>query len=86
MTWGPPPRIRLIPCGKAFGHADSEDFSGLRKSRANRVPEVRDSGPSSGVLIIEIGAGAEKTTNYIGVPKPEGNIERAPKCVLDVWH
>lgn len=84
MAWGPPPWIGLIPCGKAFRHADSKDFSGASRGRAIRIPEVGEGSPCSAVLIIEIGAGAEKTANYIGVSKPEGNVERAPKDLSGV--
>ena len=88
MAQGPPARIGLIPCGKAFRRADSKYFLNVIKGRANRVPEVRDSSPCSSVLIIEIGAGAKKTANYVDVSKPEGNIERAPKCAYMsvVWN
>ena len=70
-----------------MNRTDSEDFFSISKGRANRVPEIRDSSPRSGVLILEIGAGAKKEANYIGVSKPEGDIERAPKCAYmsDVW-
>ena len=79
MAWGPPTWIGLIPRGIAFRHADSKDFSGASRGRAFRIPEVGEGGPCSGVLILEIGAGTEKTANDIGVSKPEGDVERAPR-------
>ncbi len=46
-----------------------------------RIPEVGEGSPCSSVLIMEIGASPEKTANYVGVSKPEGNVERAPKSL-----
>ncbi len=84
MAWGPPTGIDIIPRGVAFNHADSKDFCSASKGRAFRVPEVGQRSPCSGVLIVEISSGPEKTTNYIGVSKPEGYVERASKSLSEV--
>lgn len=48
------------------------------------MPEVGEGSPCSSVLIMEIGASPEKTANYLGVSKPEGNVERAPTSLSDM--
>ena len=75
--------VSVIPCGKAFAHANLCDLGRGCVCRVSRVPKEGDGGPGPGGPVLELSASIQQKADYVNVADKEGAVQRASVASSD---